>query len=98
MIPPGIPHQWGSGSRFSRRELKTVSIFSARFEPPRANSPPKGSEPLGRSFMSVLARLLVTALPLASFVTPPAAPLGSSKFVPTADPPLGWRGDGTGRY
>jgi outer membrane protein assembly factor BamB len=26
------------------------------------------------------------------------APLGSAKFLPTPDNPVGWRGDGTGRY
>src|SRR5438093_4043530 len=26
------------------------------------------------------------------------APLGSPKFLPTPENPLGWRGDGTGRY
>ena len=28
----------------------------------------------------------------------PAAPLGSSKYLPTPDAPIGWRGDGSGRY
>ena len=27
-----------------------------------------------------------------------AAPLGSTKFAPSSDHPIGWRGDGTGRY
>src|SRR5262245_35482243 len=47
--------------------------------------------------LSTLAVLLVagtTAWPS----TPPTAPLGSPKFVPSPDRPLGWRGDGSGRY
>ena len=45
--------------------------------------------------MSALARLSILAVLLAN---PPGAPLGSTKFAPTPDRPLGWRGDGTGRY
>lgn len=58
--------------------------------------------------MNVLARLLVLALPLLFYgavgeatptpVVPPTGPLGSTKFQPTPDKPIGWRGDGSGRY
>ncbi|MEN9573235.1 MAG: hypothetical protein RL514_1090 [Verrucomicrobiota bacterium] len=30
--------------------------------------------------------------------TPAAAPLGSTRFAPSAERPIGWRGDGSGRY
>src|SRR5689334_6228151 len=46
--------------------------------------------------MSALARLSIILAVLAA--NPPGAPLGSPKFTPTPDRPLGWRGDGSGRY
>src|SRR5262245_43176282 len=53
--------------------------------------------------MKALARFLILAVPIVAGTsawpsTPPNAPLGSTKFTPTPDRPLGWRGDGTGRY
>jgi outer membrane protein assembly factor BamB len=55
--------------------------------------------------MRILAKLLIIAAPLiagtparAWTASPPSAPLGSPKFMPTVDRPVGWRGDGTGRY
>jgi outer membrane protein assembly factor BamB len=53
--------------------------------------------------MNILARLQILALLLVAGTTawpstPPGAPLGSTKFAPSPDRPLGWRGDGTGRY
>jgi outer membrane protein assembly factor BamB len=53
--------------------------------------------------MNALGRLLILAVLLVAGTTawpstPPNAPLGSTKFTPTADRPLGWRGDGSGRY
>lgn len=42
---------------------------------------------------------LTGAAPTAASPEPAgSAPLGSPKFLPTADMPVGWRGDGTGRY
>ena len=40
----------------------------------------------------------VAPLALAVLLAGPSAPLGSPKFAPTVDHPLGWRGDGSGRY
>src|SRR5690242_21793589 len=54
--------------------------------------------------MRILVRLLILAAPLAAgptaraWTSPPTAPLGSPKFTPSPDRPLGWRGDGSGRY
>jgi outer membrane protein assembly factor BamB len=55
--------------------------------------------------MKFLARLLILAMPLAAGTSaralsssPPSAPLGSPKFAPSPERPLGWRGDGSGRY
>ncbi|HXX93547.1 MAG TPA: PQQ-binding-like beta-propeller repeat protein, partial [Planctomycetota bacterium] len=56
--------------------------------------------------MRALVRMLVLALPLVGGgllaalppATAPSAPLGSPKFMPSPDRPIGWRGDGTGRY
>ncbi|MBV8879784.1 MAG: PQQ-binding-like beta-propeller repeat protein [Planctomycetaceae bacterium] len=47
--------------------------------------------------IAILALILLgTAAPAETPTAP--APLGSPKFVPTIDAPVGWRGDGTGRY
>lgn len=43
-------------------------------------------------------RIVALLLAIAASLTPPTAPLGSTKFTPSPDRPLGWRGDGTGRY
>ncbi|HEV7403924.1 MAG TPA: PQQ-binding-like beta-propeller repeat protein, partial [Chthoniobacteraceae bacterium] len=43
-------------------------------------------------------RLLVYALVPAFLAAAGAAPLGSGQFAPSPESPLGWRGDGTGRF
>jgi outer membrane protein assembly factor BamB len=51
--------------------------------------------------MRIVALLLAVAASLdaeSPTPTPPTAPLGSSKFTASPDRPLGWRGDGSGRY
>ncbi len=51
--------------------------------------------------MRIVALLLAASAALGSEApdpTPPTAPLGSPKFTASPDRPLGWRGDGTGRY
>ncbi len=41
---------------------------------------------------------LIFCLLTASLLAAPVAPLGSPAFQPTPERPVGWRGDGTGRY
>jgi len=45
----------------------------------------------------VLASIFVLG-PAVAAAPAPSAPLGSPEFLPTPERPVGWRGDGTGRY
>ncbi|HLY73994.1 MAG TPA: hypothetical protein VKU80_07730, partial [Planctomycetota bacterium] len=53
-----------------------------------------------RTLRAVLTLVLLGSSAPAETPAEPAgaAPLGSPKFQPTVDNPVGWRGDGTGRY
>ena len=53
-----------------------------------------------RTLAAVLTLVLLGSSAPAETPNEPAAPapLGSPKFLPTVDNPVGWRGDGTGRY
>ena len=55
--------------------------------------------PVRRLFgFAVLLHMVNTTLFAAAPKTAAPEPLGSAKFSPTADYPVGWRGDGSGRY
>ena len=49
------------------------------------------------NIIRTLAYLMATAA-AAPLKAPAAAPLGSLQFAPSPESPLGWRGDGTGRF
>jgi outer membrane protein assembly factor BamB len=52
-------------------------------------------------FLPVLGALLFTVISTTIAAVPKvdaSAPLGSPKFVPSPERPVGWRGDGSGRY
>ena len=51
--------------------------------------------------LTVLGALLLTSVSIATAAAPKMAasvPLGSTNFEPTPERPVGWRGDGSGRY
>ena len=65
---------------------------------PQPNAPPRAFMAAGK--LSVLgAGIALCAPALAAPQKPPAtAPFGSVNFQPSPEQPVGWRGDGTGRY
>ena len=48
--------------------------------------------------LGALLAFVSTTIAAAPTTKAAAAPLGSTKFAPSSDHPIGWRGDGTGRY
>ena len=67
-------------------------------KPPHPNASPRAFMAAGK--LSVLVALIALCAPALAAPPKPAvtAPLGSVKFQPAPEQPVGWRGDGTGRY
>jgi outer membrane protein assembly factor BamB len=88
------------------RGLVGFAAFSGAKPVANRRSAPSAFQPVGENgwltpflpTLSVFLLLLVPNAESAQAAGPASAPLGSAEFQPSPERPLGWRGDGSGRY